>query len=49
MVTFRDQYDLTAREKNTLKEIDARRLRLRNEYLKKYLNPFKPPGHLVSI
>ncbi|XP_051163176.1 uncharacterized protein LOC127282746 [Leptopilina boulardi] len=42
MVQFRDVYDVTARQKKIIEEKAARRLELRNEYLKKYLNPYRP-------
>lgn len=51
MVQFRDVYDVTTRQKKIIEEKAARRLELRNEYLKKYLNPYRPlaNGTIVSF
>lgn len=47
MVTFRDVYDVSARQKKVIEEKAARRIELRNEYLRKYLNPYKPEGGMM--
>ncbi|XP_043463036.1 uncharacterized protein LOC122499046 [Leptopilina heterotoma] len=47
MVGFRDVYDVSARQKKIIEEKAARRIELRNEYLRKYLNPYKPDGGMM--